>query len=747
MAEIGGTGELKRKQAKEKLSEADKIIRRLDRLFSSTAKQVGVIGQLSSIDPDKPFDITKYPDINKKVDNLIQSLYKSIEVCCVNGVRSQWTLANNHLDELTRVVFGDKINDLSNAQKEKYFNNHDKALEGFLERKEKGLNLSQRVWRYEGQTKNEIESALELGIKTGESALTLATHVKEYLRHPDKLFRRIRDKESELHLSTKAADFHPGQGVYRSSYMNAKRLVATETNMAYDAADYTRRQDLDFVVGIKVILSGNHTCLNSKGVPEPFYDICDELSAPRNSVNNKGRGCYPKDFKFTGWHPFCYDDKSEVLTSRGWKLFQDVNDDDLVFSLRQDNLSVEWSSISRRMMLPYRGPMVHFRNRSLDVLVTPDHPMVYIRDGKIQCDKRAKDIASSVDIYRSSRYDAPDVESIKIGRYNIDFDLFCEFMGYWLSDGSLVRNLQISITQDERSEPRTDIISCIDRMGFKAHDNKGKINFYCRDLCQYLRQFGHAYDKYVPDEIKNASKRQIGIFLDAFVTCDGYIRPPKPFIGNRGTMCKSRVQRVFCSSSPRLQADLGECLVKIGKRPSYQVNSIKGTKVSIRGKEYRTNYDCVSISECSSTTATQYNKEIIDYDGLVYDLELERNHVMYIRRNGKCFWGSNCRCIATSILKTEEELMRDMDGIDRGSKYQVREMPSNFVKWQQKNIHRIEAAVKRGTVPYFWKENVDVINKPTGPTILERAQARHDARTEEQVKAIKSAWEERQETI
>ncbi len=46
---------------------------------------------------------------------------------------------------------------------------------------------------------------------------------------------------------------------------------------------------MEFVVGIEIKLSNNHT-LN--GVP--LTDICDEL---------KGR--YPKDFKFTGWHPHC----------------------------------------------------------------------------------------------------------------------------------------------------------------------------------------------------------------------------------------------------------------------------------------------------------------------------------------------------------------------------------------------------------------------------------------------------------
>jgi hypothetical protein len=79
------------------------------------------------------------------------------------------------------------------------------------------------------------------------------------------------------------------QGVYRSSYKNALRLARTENNMAYHSADYERWQQLDFVVGIEVMLSNNHT-LN--GVP--FTDICNDL-----------QGKYPKNFKFTGWHPAC----------------------------------------------------------------------------------------------------------------------------------------------------------------------------------------------------------------------------------------------------------------------------------------------------------------------------------------------------------------------------------------------------------------------------------------------------------
>lgn len=57
---------------------------------------------------------------------------------------------------------------------------------------------------------------------------------------------------------------------------------------------------MDFVVGYEIKLSGNHNC---KGVPAGrFSDICDTLA-----------GKYPKDFKWTGWHPNCRCYKIPIL--------------------------------------------------------------------------------------------------------------------------------------------------------------------------------------------------------------------------------------------------------------------------------------------------------------------------------------------------------------------------------------------------------------------------------------------------
>jgi len=149
------------------------------------------------------------------------------------------------------------------------------------------MNLSRRVWNLKEQYKQELEMGLSVGIEKGVSATVLAKELKKYLKEPDKLFRRVRDKYGNLQLSKNAKAYHPGRGVYRSSYKNAMRLTRSETNMAYRTAEQTRWRQFDFVVGYEIKLSQSHPC----------HDVCDTLA-----------GKYPKTFKWTGWHPMdlCY---------------------------------------------------------------------------------------------------------------------------------------------------------------------------------------------------------------------------------------------------------------------------------------------------------------------------------------------------------------------------------------------------------------------------------------------------------
>ena len=230
--------------------------RRVEDIFRTAAREAARLGlSIKDYDPARPFSFSDYPATRRKIEKLLSDLQAGIEAVIVDGIRSEWALSNDKNDELARQVLGEGADKLAQAQQRRYFSRTEAARDTFIKRKEGGLGLSDRVWRYTEQFKEEIELGLDIGIRSGRSADELSRDLRSYLQHPDKLFRRVRNEHGQLVLSRRAKAYHPGRGVYRSSYKNARRLAATETNIAYMTADYERWQQLDFVVGIEIKLS------------------------------------------------------------------------------------------------------------------------------------------------------------------------------------------------------------------------------------------------------------------------------------------------------------------------------------------------------------------------------------------------------------------------------------------------------------------------------------------------------------
>lgn len=270
------------------------IDKEVESIYNSAIKEAVKLSGSVNFSPDKPFSFADHPQIQNKVKRLVDKLRNNLTVVIANGINNEWNLANKKNDVLCHSVLGSAFHTLPEDKRYKYLATNTLARRAFYHRRVGGLSLSDRVWHYADSFKNEIEMGLDLGLRDGLSASSMARELKQYLQFPDKLFRRVRDEHGILHLSKNARAFTPGQGVYRSSYKNARRLAVTECNIAYRTADHLRWQDMDFVVGIEIKLSNNHTCLGADGKPHRFHDICDDLA-----------GKYPKDFKFTGWHPHC----------------------------------------------------------------------------------------------------------------------------------------------------------------------------------------------------------------------------------------------------------------------------------------------------------------------------------------------------------------------------------------------------------------------------------------------------------
>lgn len=236
------------------------------------------------IDPDKPFSFDDYPEVKAELKKIVGQLASQLQTTIESGSKNQWLFACDKNDGFIASIMD--TSKLSKARLKKMQDRNLDALSTFQGRKVGGMDLSQRVWRYVGQYRDQLETALDVGLGEGRSAQELARDVKKNLRDPDRLFRRVRDKRGNLVLSKAARAFHPGQGVYRSSVKNAQRLTRSEINMAYRESDFLRWQQLDFVVGFEIHRSNHEPLCKCK--------MCDRL-----------QGRYPKTFKFKGWHPQC----------------------------------------------------------------------------------------------------------------------------------------------------------------------------------------------------------------------------------------------------------------------------------------------------------------------------------------------------------------------------------------------------------------------------------------------------------
>ena len=235
---------------------------------------------------------------NRQVERVLGAMADRLNGLLLNGIRREWAFSQevlearveSQLDPSTRDrMLRDRLR-IDATQSSRI-----RSADAFVREKQRdGLNLSGRVWNLAGNAKKEIEVILQNAIKEGRRGTEIAKDLRRFLIEPNKLFRRVRNKETgALELSAAAKAYHPGQGVYRSSYKNALRMARTELKAAQCEAAWQSAQTNPLIVGWEIRLSNNHTTLRN-GKPCPFHDMCDEL-----------QGVYPKAFRFRGWHPHC----------------------------------------------------------------------------------------------------------------------------------------------------------------------------------------------------------------------------------------------------------------------------------------------------------------------------------------------------------------------------------------------------------------------------------------------------------
>lgn len=374
----------------------------------------------------------------------------------------------------------------------------------------------------------------------------------------------------------------------------------------------------------------------------------------------------------------CYSYDTEVLTDNGWKLFRDVDISKDRIATRSLSGALEFQLATHYFCYPFRGEMVHFNSRGVDFLVTPDHRMIYGCSNSIDCGRRNKQkrkrkgfsFIFAEDLYKivknakkrnggrmssslvfpcTSSWVGREIQRMvfttppglpvsrrckTIESFEMSGDEFCAFMGAYLSEGCTIvapGSYRISISQSKKSKGYDLFNELISRIAPKAKRRDGiQFLFANRPLWFYLRKFGYSQSKYVPEEIKNSSSRQIKIFLEYFGLGDGSIHRKRLRIYS------------YSTSSKKLADDLQELCQKAG------------LNASVRSRVRENGWSVEYIVNTLSSPCRSYTKvEKYDYEGPVYCAEVP-NGTLLVRRNGYAGWCGNCVYVQDYSLATHD---------------------------------------------------------------------------------------------
>jgi len=366
----------------------------------------------------------------------------------------------------------------------------------------------------------------------------------------------------------------------------------------------------------------------------------------------------------------CHDDQTDVLTSEGWKRWSDVSDSDLLLTMNPATHQARYSKPERIVRKRYRGPMVLNEAKGSNWCVTPDHDM-YFR-GKSRGEYtawrkgRADYLADADNKYmlKSINWDVEDQDTYTIPELigkrktwpalDVDMDDWMTFLGWFFSEGSVPnlkeRGARYLVTISQKDPEVLSVIHdlCL-RLGLPAKKYEGSVRIHSRQIAELLHGYGEgALQKRVPSWARNASARQIGLFLDSFTEGDGYH--------------KGNGRRILYTSNAGLADDLQEMVLKTGVPSVVKRRAIEGQQKDFGTHVATSSCDGYVVSRAAQPSQIKHhpqNAEIIDYDGHVYCANVPPDHLLFTRRNGYTMWSGNCGIpkelwIAAGALITNE---------------------------------------------------------------------------------------------
>ncbi len=327
----------------------------------------------------------------------------------------------------------------------------------------------------------------------------------------------------------------------------------------------------------------------------------------------------------------CHDDQTDVLTDQGWKRFADLDGSERLLTMDAQTHEAYYDKPVKLVSKPYSGPMHYYSAKGLNYAVTPDHTMLYGQR------KHGKPLD-----WRTQERQEIATWNNKFVKKVIDWtqsddpaltDDWLTFLGWFGSEGSINKDLtRVCITQSAEREAYQRIFALCERLGFNPKKHGDHVLINSTKLARELAQWGRTQlVRRVPDFVRNASARQIGVYLDAYAEGDGY------WHGTR---------EVIYTSSPQMADDLQELILKTGMPSVVSKRELAGKQTTFPDGHVATSsvdgYVVTRPYRPSNAKMYNENEQVSHYEGMVYCATMPKDHLLFTRRNGYTMWSGNC---------------------------------------------------------------------------------------------------------
>ncbi len=364
-------------------------------------------------------------------------------------------------------------------------------------------------------------------------------------------------------------------------------------------------------------------------------------------------------------HVSCYDAKTRALTTEGLKNYKELKIGDLVYSLNPATKEIEIRPIEKIITQTYNGKMIHFDNKRIDLLVTPNHRMFIFNTSKKE---RSLVIEAAEEAMHRSIFYMPeghwsgkeDEEFYLEGHGKVKTKDLMYILGIFIGDGFIAYQEKRSATKTglprkeylinsrdtdsgrfkviekigdhdtichgyriffdipENDKSRKKVEQALTNLRVKYHCHKGKagthLYFTSKVFIEFFAQCGQkAHNKQIPRWALDYSPKYLRYLFDGLMDSDGH----------RGI--------IYHTVSTKLASNICELCVKLNLKPTLRK---KHSKSFLNGRKIEGDSYYVFVAT-TKKSISRHRCKLVDYTGDIWCLKVKDNKNFLVERNGK----------------------------------------------------------------------------------------------------------------